>query len=174
MHLGRTGAAWALLVALACAPAWAVDPPNFSGVWVLDLSASDSPDAFLELTGANVVERMAARSMSVTHTIQQLPDRLIVDVDSLAANRTEVTYFDGRTTPETDRDGFPFTSTTSWSPDGKAVVTHSTIKDDAGRRIPVVLTRSLSADGKTMFFVAVCTTSDGGTIQLKRVFHPKS
>ena len=56
---------------------WAAD---YSGTWILDLSASDSLEPLLQAPGVSLIQRKAAANMAVTQQITQTGDKLTFKV----------------------------------------------------------------------------------------------
>ena len=157
----------ALFLAVGAALAGPVD---FNGSWTLSLTDSDNLDPLMKLTGRNIVERKAAKTLSVTQIIEQTEDSLSVSVKSMMMTMTEVMKTDGSVVESTGRDGSPVTSTTSW--EGNELVTRTTAKLKGGEIMPIVFARALSDDGQTMYQI-IRYEWDGQSHELKRVFHRK-
>ena len=62
---------------------------NFSGAWVLDLKASDSPEPMLKRMGVSALERKLAASTRLESTYSQSGNLLTVTTRGLAFSRTE-------------------------------------------------------------------------------------
>ena len=82
-------------LALAPAPAAAVDHPDFSGTFKLDLKASDSLDEMLKAQGASWVERKAAGSVVVTQIVRHRGDVVEMVVKSSLKTRKETIRIGG-------------------------------------------------------------------------------
>jgi len=160
---------WALFAGVFYAgSAWGAD---FSGVWELDLKASDSPVPMMEATGAPWYERQAAKSMGVTQTITQTAAQVTLQVDSAAHDREETLPLDGSPFQSTDRHGEPVSSSTTLV--GETMVTKSTAKVHDGRRVPVTITRTLEDGGKTLVQVVKMEVDVAKPLVMKRVFRKK-
>ncbi len=144
---------------------------DFSGVWELDLGASDSPVPMMEATGASWMERTAAKSMGVTQTITQTSGSVTIAVDSAAHDRLETLPLDGSPFESVDRHGEPVSSSTKLV--GESMVTTSTAKLEDGRKVPVVITRSLQDGGATLVQVVKMEVDPAKPMVMRRVFRKK-
>ncbi len=158
-----------LAAALAPRPASA-GPPDFSGTWVLDLSASDPVDDLMRVQGFSFPERQVAARMAVTQTIVQTPDELRIDVESVAKSRREVLHLDGREeTIETEKNG-PMLTRSSWAPDGATLVSQSRVRLSNGAPAVLRVSRQLRDGGRTLAQRLELEVSGGARYAATRVF----
>jgi hypothetical protein len=62
---------------------------NFTGVWQVDLDASDSVDAILKAQGKSRLERRVAKTMKVIQSINQSSEQMSVHIKSMAMDSTQ-------------------------------------------------------------------------------------
>jgi hypothetical protein len=144
--------------------AFAEPPADFTGIWRLNQSQSDNLDPLLKLVGKNFFERTAAKSLTVTQTIQQTETSLVIEVSSAVMGKNETLAIDGTPVESLDRDGLPLTSVTNW--EGTSLVTKTESRIADGTKIPMALVRYIAADGTQM--VQEIRYGEGEV--LKRVF----
>jgi len=154
------------LFAAVAPDAFAADPPDFSGTWVLDVDASDSPDDFLKLQGVSMLERKAVARIVVTLTIDQTPEKVSVGVSSAVKTETQEQVMDGTVRTQTTDTG-PAQVKHYWSDEG-AMITVMTAANKDGEPITQVTTRTLS--GATMTQVISATAADGSSVSMNRTF----
>ncbi|MEO0606042.1 MAG: lipocalin/fatty-acid binding family protein [Myxococcota bacterium] len=153
-------AASLITLMLSVSPAWAAD---FSGTWVLDLSASDSPDELLKAQGVSWVKRKAAAKLDVTQNVKQDGDEVTIETVTSRKTKTTTLQVDGETrTVDGDRGKAEVTH--AW--DGEALVSTSTGPDGGS----LVTRRSLSDDGRTLTQRVTLTSKDGSTVSIDRIF----
>jgi len=157
----------ALLAAFAVTPsAFAGDPPDFSGTWVLDIDASDSPDEYLKAQGASLLERKAVSSMVVTLTIAQTPEKVTVNVSSAVKSDLQEQVMDNTVRTETTDTG-PAQVKHYWTDEG-AMTSVMSVANKDGEPVTQVTTRTLS--GATMTQVISVTKADGTSVSMNRIF----
>ena len=86
-----------LLTAASTLPFWvstAFGFADFSGKWVLDLRASNSPHAMLKRLGASWVELWFGGSIQMEATYTQTPQLLTVDRQGFGFRKTDVIRLD--------------------------------------------------------------------------------
>lgn len=156
----------AVLLAVLSAPASAGDPPDFTGTWVLDVDASDSPDDFLKMQGVSMLERKAVARIVVTLTIEQTPETVTVGVSSAVKTETQEQVMDGTVRTQTTDTG-PAQVKHYWSDEG-AMITVMSAANKNGEPITQVTTRTLN--GATMTQVISATAADGSSVSMNRLF----
>lgn len=141
-------------------PAWCAD---FSGVWTLDLKASESLDAVLKAQGISWLKRKAAAGLQVTQTIAQTDTQLTVDVTSSMHEKHHVFEVDGK-----DRvvEGDQGAAVVNHVWEGEVLVTTSVRHDGSST---LVIRRALADDGRTMT-LDLSLTAAGAVHTAKRVF----
>jgi hypothetical protein len=88
---------------------------DFSGTWVLDLRAFNSPDQILKRLGASCVERQLGSSVQLESTYFQTPHLLTVHIRGPAFQRTDLIRINNQPeTKEEPRTG-RYTIRTWWS-----------------------------------------------------------
>lgn len=121
------------------APAFAADPPGFSGTWVLNTKKGENLG-------------MVA-SIAETVVIAQTPEQLTLDIASVFMGKTsarKVTYdLTGKPVENEGAMGDKAATVATWD-GGKLVVTWTGEGAVAGTRTEKTETRALSADGNTM------------------------
>ena len=140
---------------------------DLSGVWSLDTAASDPVDAILAASGASWLERQAAGSMSVTQTITQSPERVVLDIDSTFKDRREELVPDGveRETPA--KNGTAHTRC-FWKDD--ALVSVSRVPTATGTTIVLTATRTVEDAGRTLRQRLEVVQPDGSVLKADRVY----
>ena len=83
--------------------ALAAMPADLSGRWTLDQGRSQSVDALLAASGASLVERAAAATMSVTQDMRLDGATLIIQVESAVMDREERLPLDGTVVKRTSK-----------------------------------------------------------------------
>ena len=170
---GQRSSSWlALLALLAPFPALSgpVPTPDFSGTWKLDVAHSGDMTAILEIVGLSWFERLAVQGIAVTQTISQSADELRIEIHAAFLTRRERLRTDGHPTPLTDPNGTPVLSRTTWTPDHRALVTDTSAVLADGERVPLKMTRSISADGRLMYVVNEARPPGTEPIVVTRVF----
>ncbi len=159
-------AALALALALTLLPADALAAPaDFNGTWVLDLSASDSPEEFMKAQGVSLLVRKAAASMVVTQAYTASDAAVTIAVSSSAKDETQQLTVDN--TPRTvEGENGPATARHYWADDG-ALVSEIALTMASGDAGNITTRRSIS--GATMTQVITLVTGDE-TVTMKRVF----
>jgi hypothetical protein len=118
---------------------------DFSGTWVIDLNASDSPEPILKRLGASWFQRKLATSLKVEAVYRQTKDRLTIVTRAPVLSRTEELRLDGRPVTETESLTGPYTERTFWSADGTRLISISAFRTkdakDARLRVARQLTR---------------------------------
>ncbi|MEN0067311.1 MAG: lipocalin/fatty-acid binding family protein [Myxococcota bacterium] len=144
---------------LVVSPAWAAD---FTGTWVLDHSASDSPEELLKAQGMSMIKRKAVAKLDVTQKVTQEGNVMTFEVVTSKKTKTNTLHVDGEVrTVEGDR--------------GSARVRHVWEGDDLVStsitdETTIVTRRTLSDGGRTMTQRFTLTPKDGSTISINRVF----
>ncbi|MEL6342996.1 MAG: lipocalin/fatty-acid binding family protein [Myxococcota bacterium] len=141
------------------APALAAD---FSGTWILDLSASDSVEPLLKARGVSMVKRKAAASMSVTRIISQSGNSMTVNTVTSAKNETKTYQVDGQTRTVSGDQG---SADISHRWDGEVMIT--TAQSAEGT---MTTRRTISADGRTLTEQLTYKGSDGSPIVVNRIY----
>ena len=152
--------------------AQAVDHPDLSGTWCLDLKTpgANSMDALLRAQGLSWAERKAAQTMPMLQTISQKNDVLTIRIQSLIRNHSETVFLDGSSQiRDVERLGKVETHS-SWSKDGTSAVTIVNFNMPDGRKAKWTSRRYLSEDQMKMIVDHLLSISDGQKITGKRVF----
>jgi len=159
--------ALALLAATFAAPgAFAGDPPDYSGTWVLDIDASDSPDEYMKAQGASLLERKAVANIVVTLTIAQTPEKVSVNVSSAVKTELQEQVMDNTVRTQTTDTG-PAQVKHYWGDSGEMISVMSVANKD-GEPITQVTSRTVS--GATMTQVISVTKADGSSVSMNRIF----
>jgi len=142
---------------------------NFTGVWQLDLNASESVDEILKAQGKSRVERMVARSMAVTQSIQQHGNQLSVHIKSKAMDNTQLFALDNQwKSIQTPRMGF-IQAKSFISRDNNKIVTVMKITAK-GKPALMTVFRSLEDNGHTMILRIRLKLESGSIYTARRVF----
>jgi hypothetical protein len=123
---------------------------DFSGTWVLDLKASDSPDAMLKRMGASAVERKFAASTKLESTYSQSRNLLTITTRAPLFSRTEHLRLDGKPETKTEKRTGPYTIRNAWSHHGKELISTSTFRMKDGKNAELTVTRKLADGGNTL------------------------
>jgi hypothetical protein len=84
--------ALAVLYLIVCSSAAST---NFSGTWVLDLKASNSPDLLLKRLQISSIHRRLAARMKLKAVYRQTPELLVIISRGSGFSRTEQLHFSG-------------------------------------------------------------------------------
>lgn len=128
----------------------AVASVDFSGTWVVDLKASDSPDPILKRLGAGWLQRKLATSLKVEATYHQAKDRLTIVTRTPAFSRTEELLLDGRPVTKTESLTGSYTERTFWSADGTRLISISTFRTKDGKDARLRVARQSADGGRTL------------------------
>jgi hypothetical protein len=123
---------------------------NFTGTWVLDLKASDSPEPMMKRMGVSALERKLAASTKLEATYSQSAGLLTITTRGPGFSRTEHLRLDGRSEPKTEKRTGPYTIRTSWSHHGKELISTSSFRTKNGKDAELVVTRKLADAGNTL------------------------
>lgn len=147
--------------------AWAMgaDPSSYTGTWVLDLEASQSPVALMAEQGFSWVEREVAKRMNVTQVMAATAERVELRIESSLRNSSETLIVDGVPRPGEGRGG-PVSALHRWATDG-ALVTE--VEQPVGEGCPCKTVVNRSIDGDILTQWITWTASDGRVVSLKRV-----
>jgi len=136
-RLKRAAALTIFMTLVFSGAALALDKPDFSGTWTLDMAKSDM-----------VQERsMTIAAARVTIAITQTPDVLITTRNLGKRPETAIEKLDGSESINKTPSGKDIRSTNRW--EGPTLVTKSVMSTGQGT-VESTLVRSLSADGKVM------------------------
>ena len=147
---------------------------DFSGTWVVDLKASDSPEPILRRLGASWFQRRLATSLKVEATYRQTKDRLTIVTRAPAFSRTEELWPDGRAVRNTESLTGPYTERTFWSADGSRLISISAFRTKDGKDARLRVARQLTDHGRTLVLAETLDVA-GESPQpvVRRVWHPK-
>jgi hypothetical protein len=148
---------------------------NFSGIWTLDLKASDSPDPMMKRMGVPLIERKLATSTKLEATYHQSGDLLTVTSRAPGFSRVETFHLDGRTEKKNEKQTGAYTIRTAWSKDRKQLISTSHFKTKHGKNAELIVARNLTNGGKTLVLTQTLKIegeSDGPTV--RRVWHRKT
>ena len=148
--------------------ALAAMPADLSGRWILDQERSQSVDGLLAASGASLVERAAAATMSVTQDMRLDGATLIIQVESAVMDREERLPLDGSVVKRTSKRGEPMEVRTSV--EGEAVVTRTRITGADGQVSTMELIRRVEDSGATLRQTVRYTPPGEATLTAERVF----
>lgn len=170
----RWSALLALVAALLLAPRAQADThPNFDGVWVLDLEASQPLEPILTAQGRSWAERKLADSVVVTQAMKVTADQLIVDISTPVSERQEILPLDGVARPtQTEHAGTVYTRT-FWAEDGQVLVSVTQLTLPDGAPAEMVATRRIKDGGATMEQLLELKLSDGRVLKSNRVLRKR-
>jgi hypothetical protein len=124
---------------------------DFSGTWVLDLKASDSPEAMLKRMGASALERTFAASTELESTYRQSKNLLtIITRGPLFFSRTEQLRLDGKPETKTEQRTGPYIIRNAWSNQGKELISTSSFRTKDSKNAELTVTRKLADGGNTL------------------------
>ena len=123
---------------------------DFSGTWVLDLKASDSPDAMLKRMGASALEQIFAASTKLESTYRQSMNLLTITTRGPFFSRTEQLRLDGAPETKTEKRTGPYTIRNVWSHHGKELISISAFRTRDGKNAEYTVTRELADSGNTL------------------------
>jgi hypothetical protein len=123
---------------------------DFSGKWVLDLRASDSPHAMLSRLGASWVERRFGASLQMEATYTQAPQSLTIDRQAPGFQKTDVIRTDDK--PEIQEDSVlgRYTIRSDWSDSGTQLVSDISFRTKDSQDAQMTVVRELSDGGRTL------------------------
>ena len=148
---------------------------NFSGIWTLDLKASDSPDPMMKRMGVPFIERKLATSTKLEATYHQSGDLLTVTSRAPGFSRVETFHLDGRTEKKNEKQTGAYTIRTAWSKDRKHLISTSHFKTKHGKNAELIVARNLTNGGKTLVLTQTLKIEgepDGPPV--RRVWHRKT
>jgi hypothetical protein len=123
---------------------------DFSGSWVLDLKASDSPDPILKRMGASALELMFAGSTKLESTYRQSRNLLTITTRGPFFSRTEQLRLDGAPETKTEKKTGPYTIRNVWSNHGKELISTSAFRTRDDKNAELTVTRALTDGGNTL------------------------
>jgi hypothetical protein len=123
---------------------------NFTGTWVLDLKASDSPAPMLKRLGRSALERTLAGSTKLEATYRQSGNLLTITSRGPGFSRTEHLRLDGHPETKTEKMTGPYTMRTSWSHHGQELISTNTFRTKDGKNAELIVTRKLADGGNTL------------------------
>ena len=123
---------------------------NFSGVWSLDLKASDSPEQMMKGMGAPLIERKFAASTKLEATYHQTEHLLTVTTRAPGFSRVETFHLDGRVEEKNEKRTGPYTIRTAWSKDRKQLISTSNFRIRNGKNAELIVARKLTKGGETL------------------------
>ena len=151
------------------APALALT--DFNGHWVLDLSASSSPETVLKRLGASWIERQLGGAVQLQATYQQTPDLLTVTLKGPAFRRIDVMHINNRPeTKEESRTG-KYTIRTFWAGNGTQLNSVIAFRTKESRDAQLTIVRELAGGGKTLTLNGTLKVAgDSHTYTLRRIW----
>jgi hypothetical protein len=123
---------------------------NFSGIWTLDLKASDSPDGMMKRMGVPLIQRKLATSTKLEATYHQTGKVLTVTSRAPGFSRVETFHLDGRTETKNEKQTGTYTIRTAWSKDREQLISTSHFKTKHGKSAELIVARMLTNGGKTL------------------------
>src|SRR5215469_2936518 len=123
---------------------------DFSGTWVLDLKASDSPDPILKRMGASALELMFAGSTKLESTYRQSRNLLTITTRGPFFSRTEKLRLDGALETKTEKKTGSYTIRNVWSNHGKGLISTSAFRTRDDKNAELTVTRTLADGGNTL------------------------
>lgn len=161
--------AFTVILCLLALSVSATNNNNFSGVWDLDLTASDPIDEILKAQGKSRFERRVAKSMAVTQSIMQTGDTMSVHIKSIAMDNTQNFPLDNQwrlvDTPKMGKVNMK----NYWLEKEFSIATEMQIK---ANKKPALMraTRKLTDNGNTMILEILLILQDGRQYRANRVF----
>jgi hypothetical protein len=156
-----------LCLALMATGVAAVD---LSGTWALDLKASDSPDPMTKRLGVSGIQRGLMDSAKLVSTYTQAADELTIVSRATGFSRTEQFRLDGRPENKTEAQTGPYTIRTSWSGDGKQLVSTSNFRTKDGKNATLRVTRRLSDGGQTLVLTQALEVEGESPVVIHRIW----
>ena len=123
---------------------------DFSGTWVLDLKASDSPEAMLKRMGASALERKFAASTKLESTYHQSRNLLTITTRGPLFSRSEHLRLDGHPVTKTENRTGPYTIRNVWSNHGKELISISAFRTKDDKNAELAVTRKLADGGNEL------------------------
>lgn len=143
---------------------------NFTGVWQLDINASDSIDAILKAQGKSKIERVAAKNMVVTQQIKHTENILSVHFKSRAVDDTQDFIINGMwTTMDTPRMGRIQTKT-FWMKRLRSIATVMKITAN-GHPATMTINRTLKENSRIMELKIRLLLENGEEYFARRIFN---
>jgi hypothetical protein len=161
-----------LMVAMGGQSLQAAEPPNFSGIWKVDLHAPESipMEAILEAQGVPMMKRKAVDTMPMTQEITQTDKTLTIKAESAMGTQTLTLTLDGRTEiRDTDQNIGKVESRSFWDKNGTTIVSVSKYAMPDGHKAEWTTRRYLQDQGTTLIVDHVLTFDDGRKLNAKRV-----
>jgi hypothetical protein len=162
-----------LMVAMGGQSLQAAGPPNFSGIWKVDLNAPESipMEALLEAQGVPKMKRKAMDTMPMTQVITQTDKTLTIKIEVAVGAQTQVLTLDGRTEiHDTDQNIGKIEFRSFWDKNGTTIVSVSKYATQDGHNAEWTTRRYLQDQGKTLIVDHVLTFDDGRKLNAKRIF----
>lgn len=148
--------------------ALAAMPADLSGRWTLDQDRSESMDELLAASGASLMERAAAATVTVSQDMRVEGGALIIQVESSLMDHEQRLPLDGSPQKRTSKRGEPMEVATRV--EGDAVVTRTLITGADGRVSTLELVRRVEDGGATMRQTVRYTAPGKSPIEADRVF----
>jgi hypothetical protein len=123
---------------------------DLSGSWMIDLKASDSPEAMMKRLGVGWIQRKLASSIKIEATYSFSRDLLTIDTRGPAFSRTEQIRLDGQPDRRTEKLTGPYTIVSKWNPTENKLVSISTFETKDGRPGELTVIRMLADNGATL------------------------
>jgi hypothetical protein len=100
--------------------------------------------------GVSGVQRKLAASITLEATYQQSKDQLTVRTRGPGFTRVEQFDLNGRPEAKTEKLTGPYMVQTTWSPDGKQLISTSSFRTKDGKEATLTVARQLVDGGKTL------------------------
>lgn len=146
---------------------------DFSGSWELDKDASDSMDAIFDLQKISWVKKKMGANLDAKPVIRQTSEGLIIAFDNVAGKTTQHLYFDGKEHLTQNPAGHDARFTSTWSKDGKALISTGPSITEDGLKGTLTEVRELSEDKTTMILTVSVKLANGKSASVRRVFRKK-
>jgi len=168
----RSLLAAASLVVLSAS--YALGWTDFSGIWVLDLRASNSSDPMLKRLGVSWIERKLADSIELESIYSQTPSLLTIHTRGPAFGRTELIRIDGQAETKEERLTGPYTILTEWIDRGMKLLSTISFRTKDRREAQLTVVRELADGGKTLLLTQTLKISDkSGPWIVRRVWRKR-
>jgi hypothetical protein len=156
-----------ILLFVLCLTAFAAG--DLSGSWVIDLKASDSPEAMMKRLGVGWIQRKLASSTKIEATYCFSPGLLTIDTRGPAFSRIEQIHLDGQPDRRTEKLTGPYTIVSKWNPTENRLVSISTFETKDGRPGELTVVRMLADSGATLVLTQTLKV-DGDQWVVRRVW----
>jgi hypothetical protein len=145
---------------------------DFAGKWVLDLSASTSPDPMLKKRlGFSWLERKLAGQMQMEANYTQSHNLIKIRTRGLGFVRTDLLHLDNRLEKNNEQLIGPYTVRTRWSGDGTQLLSDIDFRTKSGHNARLMVVRQLANGGRTLIVgQTLKVTGDSGTWTLRRLW----